>query len=401
MTETPEELFEKVAGARREWMACFDAITDWVFVKAKDLKIIKANRAAATLFGRIPQQLLGHTCQELFGCDAVPTDEAVVLRTFKTRRPQRVDISNLPVPGDFHISTYPLLDETGVAVAVVEYIRDITEQKAMQRQLLQSARLAAVGELAAGVAHNFGNILMGVGGSLEVMLLMAEREGFSPKVVERMRMMHRELMRGDDIVKRLLSFARGAVPTIRAVPLADVVEGVVSLCQAHPLSRGIEIEWDVPAETPALRADPAQLREVLMNLVINALQATPKGGRVSLRARGARHSGPLPADAATRRVVVGADPGAGGVDLIVSDTGCGIAEVDLPRLFTPFFSKRPDGSQGTGLGLCVSLGMVEGMGGRIVAESHVGSGTTFVITLPAALPEEGGDHGRAPSAGSR
>ena len=105
-----------------------------------------------------------------------------------------------------------MLDDSGEVVAVVEFIRDVSEQKALQRQLLQSARLAAVGELAAGVAHNFGNILMGVGGSLEVMILLAEKEGLPPRMVERIRMMHRELMRGDGIVKRLLSFARDSTP---------------------------------------------------------------------------------------------------------------------------------------------------------------------------------------------
>ncbi|HPO74870.1 MAG TPA: PAS domain-containing protein, partial [Armatimonadota bacterium] len=171
MAQPADELFERVAGARREWMACFDAITDWVFVKARDLSIMKANRAAASIFGRIPQQLIGHTCQELFQTDEMPADEAVVLQTFQTGQPQSVDVDTMPVPGEFHVATYPLRDESGHVVAVVEYVRDVTEQKAMQRQLLQSARLAAVGELAAGVAHNFGNILMGVGGSLEVMLL--------------------------------------------------------------------------------------------------------------------------------------------------------------------------------------------------------------------------------------
>ncbi|MBI3946218.1 MAG: PAS domain-containing protein [Armatimonadetes bacterium] len=397
MAHTPEELFEKVAGARREWLACFDAITDWVFVKGPDLRIMKANRAAAALFSRVPQQLIGHSCQELFSCDAPPADERVVQQTFETGQPQSADVRDMPVAGEFHVATYPLQGDAGEVVAVVEYVRDVTEQKAMHRQLLQSARLAAVGELAAGVAHNFGNILMGVGGSLEVMLLMAEGEGFSPRVVERMQLMHRELMRGDNIVKRLLSFARGSAPCIRAVPLGDVMDGVVALCQAHPLSSGIAVEWEMPIRHLAVRADPAQLREVLMNLVLNALQATPKGGRVRLMAR--PESGSRDDDDwgwASRpsrgghRTAVGERPCDPRVSLLVGDTGCGIAEEDMPRLFTPFFSHRSDGSQGTGLGLCVSLGMVQAMGGEITAESLVGKGTTFIISLPAAARQGGG-----------
>lgn len=384
MDESLEELFNKVAGARREWMACFDAITDWVFVKAPDLKIIKANRAAAALFSRSPKQLIGNTCQSLFQCAELPADDQLVAATFSSGQSQHAEFDNLPVPGEFHVATYPLMEDSGAVVAVVEYIRDVTAQQAMQRQLLQSARLAAVGELAAGVAHNFGNILMGVGGSLEVMLLTAEKEGFSPRTVERMQLMHRELMRGDNIVKRLLSFARGSTPSIRAISPAEILEGVILLCQAHPLSKGISVVWEVAEGTPNLLADPSQLREVVTNLVLNALQATPKGGKVSLSAR-IHVDEPAHAAAGKQQTIVGATTFNGpAVDIVVADTGCGIAPANMPHIFTPFFSRRPDGSQGTGLGLCVSLSMVENMDGRILVESEAGIGTTFVITIPAA-----------------
>lgn len=397
MAGTTDELFQRVAGARREWMACFDAITDYVLVKARDLRILKANRAVATLLGKQPQELIGHTCQELFGLSEPPPDEAVVLKTFETGVPQDVEMSNLPRPGEFHVATYPLCDGEGEVVAVVEFIRDVSEQKMMQRQLLQSARMAAVGELAAGVAHNFGNILMGVGGSLELMILGAQKEGIPDRVVSRMEMMHRELMRGDDIVKRLLSFARGSDPSIERVAPAEVMESVVGLCQAHPLSKGIAIRWEAQPGVPDVLADPAHLREVLMNLVLNALQATPRGGRVQLTARpgppdaGARPAEGGPFDPRPQRLVVGAshveEPT---VLLAVADTGRGIPPDDMQRLFTPFFSRRADGSQGTGLGLCVSLGMVESMQGQIVVESAVGVGTTMTVVLPAAEPRRGG-----------
>ena len=129
-----------------------------------------------------------------------------------------------------------------------------------------------------------------------------------------------------------------------------------------------------------------------MNLLLNALLATAQGGSVRLQARPVPHSDTAPPGSRPRHVSNGTHRLALGVArvaepaiaLSVADTGCGIAEEDLPRLFTPFFSRRPDGSQGTGLGLCVSLGMVESMGGRIVVESRTGHGTTFTITLPAA-----------------
>lgn len=391
MADTTDDLFQRVAGARREWMACFDAITDYVLVKARDLRILKANRAAATLLGKQPRDLIGHTCQQLFGLDEPPPDEAVVLKTFETAQPQEAELDHLPYPGEFHVATYPLCDGPDEVVAVVEFIRDVSQQKMMQRQLLQSARMAAVGELAAGVAHNFGNILMGVGGSLELMILGAQKEGLSDRVVSRMEMMHRELMRGDDIVKRLLSFARGTDPSIERVRVAEVMESVVGLCQAHPLSKGIAVRWEVQRGVPDVMADPAHLREVLMNLVLNALRATSKGGRVELAAR----RGPLAPDArlgagrppgpyAQRLVVGGSRVEEPTVLLTVADTGRGIPPDDMQRLFTPFFSRRPDGSQGTGLGLCVSLGMVESMRGQIVVESAVGVGTTITVVLPAA-----------------
>ena len=250
--------------------------------------------------------------------------------------------------------------------AVEEYARSL-EAKVQERthQLLQAEKIATMGELLAGVAHELNNPLSVLTG--HAALLRTARE---PAVVQRAEKLVRAADRCARIVRNFLALARQRPPAREATRLDTVVAEAVDLL-AYPLrTNGIEVVQDLAADLPVLWADPAQLHQVLVNLITNAQQAmrgisTPR--RVTLTARHDR----------TRDVV----------RLVVSDTGPGILAEILGRIFEPFFTTKPEG-QGTGLGLPLCRSIVESHDGTMSAESRPGEGAAFVIELPVVAPPQ-------------
>jgi GAF domain-containing protein len=237
-----------------------------------------------------------------------------------------------------------------------EAYRELSETQA---QLLQAGKLAAVGQLVAGVAHELNNPLAVVMGQANLL----QRRSVDPRVIERADKIVRATDRAARIIQGLQSFVRPQAPALAPVQLESVVEGVVALRQETFQANGIEVEQVIAPDLPPVWGDAQQLEQVLLNLLLNAEHALSTRGeprRILLRLAAAGHH----------------------VRLTISDTGPGIAQEILPRLFEPFFTTKPVG-QGTGLGLSISYGIVKAHGGRIWAESPPGSGATFVVEVPA------------------
>ncbi|HHX39357.1 MAG TPA: PAS domain S-box protein [Armatimonadetes bacterium] len=353
-------LFRATEAAKREWEATFDAIRDPVYIFSTEGRLLRANRAAGAMLGREVASLIGRHYLELLHGGRAPTPIDIFAECLVQGQPVTREVEDLSVPGAFQVSAYPLFDDTGKCVGVVEYLKDVTAQREMQARLYHSARLAGVGELAAGVVHNFKNVLMGVSGMLDVALMLMERGGSMDAVRERLVDAQGHVFRGNQVLQRLLDFARGIPQEVADVHLDVLLPDVVALCKAHPASRGIRIRAELPANLPPVRADASQLHEVLVNLVLNALQAIAGGGTVTV-------------DAACEgdRVIIR-----------VKDTGCGIPPEEIERIFEPFYSHRMHGPPGSGIGLSSSLRMIRAMGGDIRVESQVGVGTSFIVALP-------------------
>ena len=361
-------MFQAVTAAKREWEATFDAITDGVCIFSTEGILLRANLAVCDLVSgggtesAGVQELIGRHYSDLFYDGQSPDGTDVLKECLLLARPVTREVEDLAMAGVFQVTAYPLLDDAGRCTGVIEYIKDITAQREMQARLFHAARLAGVGELAAGVVHNFKNVLMGVSGTLDVAGLLIDR-GCSPDLISRhLSDAQDHVLRGNQVLQRLLDFARGMPQEVSQVHLDLLIPDVVAVCKAHPASRGIRIRTEIPMSLPPIRTDAGQVHEVLMNLVLNALQATDAGGQVIVRA-GAEH---------------------GWMRVSVSDTGCGIPEPDLERIFERFFSRRASGPPGTGIGLSASRNMIQSMGGDILVESRVGEGSTFTVTLPVA-----------------
>jgi signal transduction histidine kinase len=229
---------------------------------------------------------------------------------------------------------------------------------AARRELAQTQRLALAGQMAASVAHQIGTPLNLISGYVQ--MLRANHEGASPEG-ERLATIQEQIGRVTGIVQSLLDETRRPALALQPTPPGDLLEGLADLVRPSLLGRGIDLDLHVAPGLPPVCADRAQLEQGLLNLVTNAVDAMPEGGRLTLAAR--------------------ADDGQ--VALVVTDTGAGISPADLARVFEPLYTTKPRG-KGTGLGLPIVREIVEAHGGTVRLDSRAGEGTTAVVRLPAA-----------------
>lgn len=250
-----------------------------------------------------------------------------------------------------------LIDSVAGQVSLIIERKEAEEDRSrLEEQLRHADRLATIGLLAAGVAHELNEPL---GNILGFAQLAKKCQGLPGSAKEDLEKIESASLHARDIIRNLLIFARQMSPQKTRVDLHHIVEETLDFLQGRFAETGIEVECQLPEDLPAVTADHGQLSQVLMNLAVNALQAMPKGGTLRIRAR------------ATHR----------NVSLIVEDTGMGMSQQVLDKIFVPFFTTK-DVGEGTGLGLPVVHGIIHAHGGTIHVESKVGRGTQFEIRLP-------------------
>jgi signal transduction histidine kinase len=241
------------------------------------------------------------------------------------------------------------------------------ELEKTQMQLLQSEKMASLGKLAAGVAHQLNNPLGGI--TLFTKLVLEEYD-LEEGVREDLGRVLRDAERCKETVKELLEFARQTRLLMMRQDINRAIRRTLFLLENQTLFHNIEIEKDLDESIPRVRSDVQQLNHMFMNIVLNAAQAMKGQGKLRLTTR---------LDSENEQVRIE-----------ISDTGPGIPEDILPNIFDPFFTTKEEG-EGTGLGLSLVYGIVENHGGRIKCESSEGKGTTFVIELPLKTDENGGE----------
>jgi signal transduction histidine kinase/CheY-like chemotaxis protein len=274
----------------------------------------------------------------------------------------------------------PMLGADGKYYGRVWYFRDITEKKKLEAQLLRTQRLESVGRLASGIAHDLNNIL--------APMLMAPpllREAIhDPELQNLLDLIETNAQRGSDIIKQLLTFGRGVEAGHVLVQLRTLVLDMAGIIR-ETFPKNIVVRRETPIETWPVKGDATQLHQILMNLCVNARDAMPKGGTLTLKLENHELDEPF------ARMTPGARTGRY-VCLGVADTGQGIASEHLDKIYDPFFTTKEPG-QGTGLGLATVLGIVQGHGGFIQVYSQPGRGTQFKIYLPAVeMAEEQPSH---------
>ncbi|HET9467711.1 MAG TPA: ATP-binding protein [Vicinamibacterales bacterium] len=261
--------------------------------------------------------------------------------------------------------------------AVLSVTSDITERKRLEEQLRQSQKMEAVGRLAGGIAHDFNNLLTVIGGYTETALAELPTDAPTAALLREVR---RAAESAASLTRRLLMFSRRQIVRLTPLDLNAVVADVEQLLK-RTLGEDIEIVAKLPANLRAIQGDDTQIQQVLMNLAVNARDAMPRGGTLTIETANVARRSSSGASSSS-------GAGSGLVELRVTDTGCGMNEATKARIFEPFFTTKELG-RGAGLGLATVYAIVQGMGGAIHVSSDPGRGTTFIIQFPeSAVPVE-------------
>jgi two-component system, cell cycle sensor histidine kinase and response regulator CckA len=256
------------------------------------------------------------------------------------------------------------------------YLLDVSEQKALEIKFAQSQKMQAVGQLAGGVAHDFNNLLTVIIGNSEFLLMRHQAGDPSFKEINEI---HQNALRAATLVGQLLAFSRKQTLQPKVLEVRDVV-GELAILLRRLLREGIDLKLEREGEVWPVHADEAQLSNAIINLVVNARDAMPSGGTVTIRTANETTTTPVALGTAIM-------PSGDYVRIEVGDSGIGIPKEHLGKIFDPFFTTKPVG-QGTGLGLATVYGIVKQSNGFITVDSEVGRGTTFRIFLPRYRSEE-------------
>lgn len=352
----------KIERAAREWRTTFDSITDWIYILDSDFKFTRVNKAFAATFGKKPKELLGRTCYELVHNTSEPVPRCPHQKTLLNKRPATAEFFEPNLEVYLEMSTSPIFDENGKVSSTVHITRDITERKHMQEQLLMTDRLASIGELASGVAHELNNPLTSVIGFSQLLM-----NGDAPGSVKKdLEVVHSEAQRAAGIVKNLLAFARKHEPVRQVSQINNIIEDVLKLRAYEQKANNIEVDRRFASELPEIMVDYFQMQQVFLNIIINAEYSMTQ----------AHNKGTLTITTERINKVI---------RISFSDDGSGISKEDLSRIFNPFFTTK-DVGRGTGLGLSICHGIVTEHGGSIYTESELGKGSAFIVELPVSPP---------------
>jgi PAS domain S-box-containing protein len=275
----------------------------------------------------------------------------------------------------FESHVQPLRDSEGAIQGVIGVALDITERERLTDQLRQSQKMQAVGELAGGVAHDFNNLLMVVKGHAQLLL---DRMPDSSPLRLSVEQVEKAADRAASLTRQLLAFSRKQVLQSRVLDLNDTVNGMIKMF-SRVIGENIEMAFLPGGKLARVKADPGQIEQVLLNLVVNARDAMPNGGRLTIETSN------VELDRGYSATHTSVEPGLY-VMMTVTDTGCGMDADTQARIFEPFFTTKGPG-KGTGLGLATVYGVVKQSGGYIYVYSEVSRGTTFKIYLPQVTAE--------------
>ena len=265
-----------------------------------------------------------------------------------------------------HFTASPIRDNSGEIIGAIETLEDITERKQAEEQLIQAEKLTSLGQLAASIAHEVNNPLSGVLVYTQLLTKKITADEFSKEVaLNQLSKMESELTRSTKLIHNLLDFARQSPPAFKEVDINNVVNRAHDLAAHSAELQNIQVIKELDPSLPKLMVDFSQLQQVCTNLILNAIQAMPEGGRLTLRTS------------------TGSD---NQLKIEIQDTGCGISQENMRKLFTPFFTTKAK-EKGVGLGLAVVYGIVKHHRGRIEVQSKEGEGTTFTIHLPLYYEE--------------
>jgi PAS domain S-box-containing protein len=333
-------------------------MTDLIYIHDKENRIIRVNKAVADLLKTTPNELIGKYCHEVMHGTKEPLINCPHLEIMKTGRSDVMEADNPDFEAYFHESSSPQFNEKGEVGGSIIVARDIAQQKRIEEQLILADRLASIGELSSGIAHELNNPLTSVIGFSQLLM-----EGDVPdNIKEDLAIVYSEAQRAAAMVKNLLTFARKHTPVKQLSQINTVIEDVLRLRTYEQKVDNMEVEKYLANNLPEIMIDPFQMQQVFLNIIVNAefamLEAHNKGKMVITTER-------------SENIIM----------ITFTDDGSGITQENPKHMFNPFFTTK-EVCKGTGLGLSICHGIVKEQGGQIYARSGKGQGATFIIELP-------------------
>ena len=361
------ELGYKLKEIKNRLQTIFDNIGDGISVIDENYQILRINQGILKLFiKRNYQELLGKKCFSEYHKNEGICDNCPAQKTFENGQPNYVAKICAGPDRDrvvLDISTFPIKDNDGKVVQVIEYIKNVTSKIKLEDQLLYQERLAGIGELAAGIAHEIRNPLGSITASSQFCLSKYKLSGL---VRKHLKIILRNSENANKIIKDLLDFAKPREISFKVCNIGKVINDACNLVKVRCLRQHVRLTLRYSRRLPRILLDEKRLEEAFLNFILNALDAMSNGGRLVINAN---------TDLQNNEIVVS-----------FLDTGEGITSENLNKLFTPFFSTKENG---IGLGLCLAHQVVSYHKGRINIESKVGQGTEVMVRLPFSEREGG------------
>jgi signal transduction histidine kinase len=356
-----QEMNEELIISRNKLEAFFDGITTPISIQDINYNVITINFAAAQYARKSFDEIIGKKCYQVFFGRNMPCKTCAAQDCLHTHIPFNTEVQGYRSEMTFDIHFYPIAVPQGSDKIFLEFFQDVTLQKKLQEELIQSEKLAGIGTLASGIAHEINNPLGGIIGTAEIMI---DEVAENPALYEYTKDIITYAQNAAEVIRDLTTYSRKKKTETLLVDVVELLRNSLKLTALGLDMSGIEIRQDLQP-VPDMEANRNELQQVFMNLIINAVQAMPEGGILSLSCKS----------------------DAGSLNILISDTGKGIENNHLDKIFNPFFTTKEPG-KGTGLGVSISHRIIDTLGGRISVESRTGSGSEFLVQLPLSEEEK-------------
>jgi len=364
-------LFEEISKEKKEWERTFDAITDMVWIEDINQRVLRANQALLKRANLSAIEVVGRRCGELLSDIGLGNVGCLCTETISTKQPSSREMTGKG-GAIFNFWAYPLADEDGQLYAIVHYLKDVTAQRRMEQELIRADKLASLGTLVAGIAHEINNPLGIIAGYSEALLNRANdaelmKVDAFEDFPEYLDIINKEMFRCKEIVGGLLDFSRPHKGKARELDINELIKEVLLIVKHRAKRLHYDLVLDINRDLPKIVAEPGSMRQLFMNVIINSMYFTPEGGSITIKTEMEESAG---------------GGGAGQIKVLITDTGPGIPREIMNKIFDPFFTTKPIG-EGTGLGLSICHKIAEEHGGSIEVRNEKQGGATFIIKIPA------------------
>jgi len=353
------EIMEKqteIKAEKSKFEAIVKSLADGLFVTNRDGIIISFNHAATIITGYSEDEVIGKYCEDVFKTKLCEDACALYNEDKIIRNKETELISKDGLRRMVSVSSAIIRQDDGKVLGGVQTFRDITDEKQKQAMLCHTEKLAAIGLLSAGLAHEINNPM---GNILGYAKLMLKDHSLSDKQRQRLEIISEQAEKAGTIVRRLLNYSRQHKPEMERISINNLIENVISLISLEAEKKNIDINMEL-SDLPDIKADIKQIEQVLFNIIINAVQAIESDGVITINT--------LQTDSSF-------------IEVRIKDTGPGIHPEHINRIFDPFYTTKPV-NKGTGLGLSICMGIIKEHNGGIEVQSEYGKGATFIIKLP-------------------